>query len=149
MTAGVPDAIILPVYDAKGACMTAAFLLVLALASGSESSPLLETQDALDRGATCLYTVSLVEGMSYWVVLDPLEEGADFDVVVASSDMDLDRFMNLPYYEDYLLAREHAIAEGVDRGGESFTLHAPYTGIAHVVVHDIGETGGSYSLRIY
>ena len=129
--------------------MTAAFLAALALASGSESSPLLSTEDVLDRGATCLYTVSLVEGMSYWVVLDPLEEGSDFDVVVASHDMDLEQFMNLPYYEDYLLARDHAIAEGVERGGESFTLNAPYTGSAHVVVHDIGETGGSYSLRIY
>ena len=149
LTARVPDAIIPPVNGEKGACMTAAFLLALTVASGSGASPLLETEDALDRGATCLYTVSLVEGMSYWVVLEPLEDGADFDVVVASSDMDLERFMNLPYYEDYLLAREHAIAEGVDRGGESFTLHAPYTGSAHVVVHDIGETGGSYSLRIY
>jgi len=129
--------------------MTAAFLVALALASGSASDPLLSTEDVLDRGATCLYTISMVEGISYWVVLEPLDDGADFDVVIASHDMDLDRFMNLPYYEDYLLAREHAIAEGVERGGESFTLHAPYTGSAHVVVHDIGETGGSYNLRIY
>ncbi len=149
MTAGAAIAIIPSVNGTKGRKMTAAFLAVLALASGTESSPLLSTRDALDRGATCLYTVSLVEGMSYWVVLEPLEEATDFDVVVASHEMDLDSFMGLPYYEDYLLAREYAIAEGIERGGESFTLSAPYTGTAHVVVHDIGETGGSYSLRIY
>jgi hypothetical protein len=141
--------IIVPVQARKGTIMTAALLIALALLAGSESPPLLSTEDALDRGATCLYTVSLVEGMSYWVVLEPEDEGADFDVVVASHDMDLERFMNLPYHEDYLLAREYAIAEGVERGGESFTLHAPYTGSAHVVVHDIGETGGSFDLRIY
>jgi hypothetical protein len=128
--------------------MTALLIVVAALAS-TTSDPLLSTEDALDRGATCVYTVSLVEGMSYWVVLEPADEATDLDVVVASREMDMDRFMNLPYYEDYLLAREHAIAEGVEPGGESFTLEAPYTGSAHVVVHDIGETGGGYSLRIY
>lgn len=119
------------------------------MALGTSSDPLLSTEDALDRGATCVYTISIVEGMSYWVVLEPADSAADFDVVVASGDMDMDSFMRLPYYEDYLLAREHAIAEGVESGGESFTLEAPYTGSAHVVVHDIGETGGGYSLRIY
>ena len=127
--------------------MTAALLTVLAVASSAD--PLLSTEDALDRGATCVYTISLVEDMTYWVVLELPREEMDFDVVVASSDMDLATFMSLPYYEDYLLAREFAISEGIEEGGESFTLRAPYTGSAHVVVHDIGETGGGYSLKIY
>ncbi len=113
------------------------------------SSPLLESEDFLDRGTTAIYTISLVEGVDYWVLLNTDNPDADFDIVVASKEMDFDQFMMMPYYEDYIYAREFILAEGVNIGNESFTLSSTYTGPAYIVVHDIGETGGSYTLTVY
>ncbi|MBN1433338.1 hypothetical protein JW921_01170 [Candidatus Fermentibacterales bacterium] len=127
--------------------MQACFLSMLALAVGT--APLLDTSDQIDGGATVVYTVSIVEGIDYWVVLGCDEPSADLDIVIASREMDFDRFMSLPYYEDFLYAGEFALASGTHQGSEDLTLSAPYTGVAYVVVHDIGETGGHYQLRIY
>lgn len=113
------------------------------------SSPLLESEDFLDRGTTAIYTISLVESVDYWVLLNTDNPDADFDIVVASKEMDFDQFMMMPYYEDYIYAREFILAEGVNIGNESFTLSSTYTGPAYIVVHDIGETGGSYTLTVY
>mgnify|MGYP000925291863 CR=1 FL=1 len=113
----------------------------------SSSSPLLDVEESLDRGATALYTLSLQEGTEYWVVLEA-GGGADFDVIVAGREMNLEQFMNLPYREDFEYARGFACSEGTEPGNESFTLSAGYTGIYYLVVHDIGQQGGSYRLRI-
>lgn len=121
-------------------------LLLSALIS---TEPLLSSTDVLDRGATTVYTLTVMEGTDYWIVLDCPPPPADFDVVVASREMDFDEFMSLPYYEDYIYAREFSISEGGSEGSESFTLTAPYTGPAFIVIHDIGETGGSYDLKVY
>lgn len=115
----------------------------------ASASPLLSAEDNMQPGATCIYTVSMVEGMDYWVLLRLDRAEQDFDLVVASREMDLDRFMSLPYREDYHYAREHAIAEGIREGPEDFTLTAPYTGTAYLVIHDVGETGGGYLLELY
>lgn len=121
----------------------------LGLAVLCGTTPLLETEDHLDRGATVVYTVSLVEGIDYWVVLTCVEPASDFDIVIASRDMDFDRFMALPYFEDFVYATEFALAAGSRQGSEDLTVSAPYTGVAYVVIHDTGETGGAYRLRIY
>jgi hypothetical protein len=113
------------------------------------TTPLLEADDSLDRGATAVYTISLAEELEYWVILELPDPGSDFDVVVASKEMDFDEFMNLPYYEDFLYAREYVVAEGIVEGPESFTLHAPYTGPFYIVIHDVGGTGGDYHLKVY
>ena len=113
------------------------------------TSPLLEAEDDLDRGATAVYAITLVEELEYWLILEFPDARTDFDVVVASKEMDFDEFMNLPYYEDFLYAAEHAVAEGVVEGPESFTLRAPYTGPFYIVIHDIGGSGGAYHLKVY
>jgi len=41
------------------------------------------------------------------------------------------------------------MVEGDSDGSESLTLTAPYTGPAFIVIHDIGETGGSYDLKVF
>jgi hypothetical protein len=113
------------------------------------TTPLLEAEDSLDRGATAVYTISLVEELEYWVILELPDGGSDFDVVVASKDMDFDEFMNMPYYEDFIYARQFVIGEGIVEGPESFTLLAPYTGPFYIVIHDVGGTGGEYHLKVY
>lgn len=110
--------------------------------------PLLDAGDVIARGATAMYTITLEEGLEYWVLLS-CGDGMDLDIIVASYEMDYDRFIQLPYFEDYLYARDFAIAEGATDGGEDFVLTAPYTGTAYIIVHDIGETGGDYDLRVY
>ena len=123
-------------------------LQIAAIVAILASTPLLETDDRIDRGATVVYTVSIVEGVDYWVVLSCIDPGSDLDLVVASREMDFDHFMSLPYYEDFLYCRDFALATGVSRGSEDITLSAPYTGVAYIVIHDMGETGGAYQLRI-
>jgi len=113
------------------------------------TSPLLEAEDDLDRGATVVYAITLVEELEYWLILEFPDAGTDFDVVVASKEMDFDEFMNLPYHEDFLYAAEYVVAEGVVEGPESFTLRAPYTGPFYIVIHDIGGSGGAYHLKVY
>jgi hypothetical protein len=125
-------------------------LLLCLLASGMESDPLLEAEDTLARGATAVYTVTVIQGTSYWILVETEGPAADVDIVVASKDMDFDHFMSLPYYEDFQYALGFALAEGVSEGeDESFSFTATYTGPAYLVVHDIGETGGSYELKVY
>lgn len=123
-------------------------LLLLAAALVSTPPPLLEAEDTIARGATAMYTITLEEGMEYWVLLG-FEHGMDLDVVVASREMDYDRFIQMPYHEDYVYAREYAIAEGATEGTEDFVLTAPYTGTAYIIIHDIAETGGRYNIRVY
>jgi hypothetical protein len=125
------------------------FIAALGLLILTGTTPLLETEDSLDRGTTVVYTVSMVEGIDYWVVLECIEPTSDFDIVVASREMDFDRFMSLPYFEDFLYAGDFALAAGSRQGSEDMTVSAPYTGVAYVIIHDTGETGGSYQLRIY
>lgn len=125
--------------------MSVALLLGIIVAT----NPMLEADDSLDRGATAVYTISLVEDLEYWLILELPDDRSDFDVVVASKEMDFDEFMNLPYYEDFLYAREFVMAEGIVEGAESFTLRAPYTGPFYIVIHDVGGTGGNYHLKVY
>jgi len=122
-------------------------MLILTLALSTE--PLLSSTDQLGRGATAVYTLTVLEGTDYWIVLDCPPPPADFDVTVASRDMNFDEFMSLPYYEDYIYARGFSMVEGDSDGSESLTLTAPYTGPAFIVIHDIGETGGSYDLKVF
>lgn len=124
---------------------------VIALMAGvSTPPPLLQAEDGIDRGATIMYSISLEEGLDYWVLLTFDETGGrDLDVLVASDEMDYDVFIQTPYYEDYIYARDFAISEGATEGTEDFILTAPYTGTAYIVIHDIGETGGDYNLRIF
>ena len=68
---------------------------------------------------------------------------------MASDDMDYDSFLQLPFYEDYMYARDFAIAEGATEGTEDLVVTAPYTGTVYIIIHDIGETGGDYNLRIF
>ncbi len=116
----------------------------------SSSPPLLEVEDSLERGATALYTVSLQEGTEYWLVLEVMSEDveANFDVIVAGREMNLEQFMQLPYREDFEYARTHICASGTEPGGESFTLSALYTGVYYIVVHDSGQRGGSFRLKL-
>ncbi len=116
----------------------------------SSSPPLLDVEDSLDRGATALYTVSLQEGTEYWIMLEAGSGSSetDFDVIVAGREMNLEQFMNLPYREDFEYARSHACATGCEQGGESFTLSAQYTGVYYIVVHDAGQTGGTFRLKL-
>ncbi len=125
------------------------FFIIGALLTMISTPPsILEAEDTIDRGATVMYTITLEEGMDYWVLLN-FQDGMDLDVVVASDEMDYDRFIQLPYLEDYMYARDFAIAEGATEGTEDFVLTAPYTGTAYIIIHDIGETGGDYNLKIY
>jgi hypothetical protein len=125
------------------------FLLVF-LVFFSSSPPLLDVEDSLDRGATAIYSVSLQEGTEYWLVLEVrgTDSGADFDVIVAGREMNLEHFMNLPYREDFEYAHGHACAAGTEPGNESLTLSADYTGVYYIVVHDVGQRGGSYRLKL-
>jgi len=125
--------------------MILTILTVLSLIS--TPPPILEAEDTIDRGATAMYTITLTEGLEYWVLLN-FDEGMDLDVVVVSDGMDYDMFIQMPYFEDYMYAREFAIAEGATEGQEDFILTAPYTGTAYIILHDIGETGGEYDLRV-
>jgi hypothetical protein len=123
------------------------FALLASALTGSD--PLLSADDTLARGATAVYTITICEGVDYWVLLNPVDPQANFDVVIASREMDFDEFMSLPYYEDYQYSRGFALAEGAGPAGESFTLTSPYTGPAYIVIHDIGTTGGDYELKVY
>jgi hypothetical protein len=126
--------------------MSAVILAFLTLLS--TPPPLLEADDTIARGATAMYTITLEEGLEYWLILT-CEDGMDLDVLVASDEMDYDEFIQMPYFEDYIYARGFAIAEGATEGDEDFVITAPYTGTAYIIVHDIGETGGEYDLRLY
>ncbi|MCD4776914.1 MAG: hypothetical protein K8S15_12795 [Candidatus Aegiribacteria sp.] len=123
------------------------FLLIL-LTSISTPLPLLEAEDTVARGATAMYMVTLEEGLDYWVLLN-FEDGMDLDILIATDEMDYEEFIQLPYFEDYMYAREFAIAEGATDGTEDIMLTAPYTGTAYIIIHDIGETGGDYHLRLF
>ncbi len=122
---------------------------MLLLAAAVATEPLLTSSDDLGRGATAVYTLTVVQGTDYWIVLECSPPPSDFDVCVASREMDFDEFMNLPYGEDYVYSTGFAISEGTADGGESFTLTAPYTGPAYIVIHDTGETGGRYDLKVF
>ncbi len=124
--------------------LTGACLLMLV----TTPDPILQADDVIDRGATVMYTITLTEGLEYWVLLS-CEAGTDIDVVVASDEMDYDEFIKLPYFEDYMYARNFAIAESATEGGEDFVVTAPYTGMAYIILHDIGETGGEYHLKVF
>ncbi|GEM_PF-435580 len=120
------------------------------LAAVSTPPPLLQAEDTISRGATVMYTISLEEGLEYWILLTFDEtSGMDLDMLVSSDEMDYESFIQTPFYEDYVYAREFAIAEGATEGTEDFILTAPYTGTAYIIIHDIGETGGEYNLRIF
>lgn len=123
------------------------FFLIL-ITSISTPPPLLEAEDTIARGATAMYTITLEEGLDYWVLMD-FEDGMDLDIIIASNEMDYDEFIQLPYFEDYMYAREFAIAEGATEGTEDLVLTAPYTGTAYIIINDIGETGGDYHLRVF
>jgi len=112
--------------------------------------PIMQAEDTMGRGATVMYTISMEEGLDYWLLLTFEESGGrDFDVLMASDDMDYDSFLQLPFYEDYMYARDFAIAEGATEGTEDLVVTAPYTGTVYIIIHDIGETGGDYNLRIF
>ena len=126
--------------------MSALFLIFLAVSA--TPAPLLEAEDSIARGATAMYTMTLEEGLEYWVLLK-FEDGMDLDILVASDEMDYDEFIQMPYFEDYMYARGFAIAEGATEGEEDLVLTAPYTGTVYIIIHDIGETGGEYDLKLY
>lgn len=123
------------------------FFLILAT-SLATPLPLLEAEDTIARGATAMYTISLEEGLDYWILLN-FENRMDLDIIIASDEMIYDEFIQLPYFEDYMYARGFAIAEGATEGTEDLVLTAPYTGTAYIIIHDIGETGGEYHLRLF
>lgn len=123
-------------------------LAISMLALLSTPAPLLEAEDSIARGATAMYTMTLEEGLEYWVILS-FEDGMDLDLLVASSEMDYDRFIQMPYFEDYMYAREFAITEGATEGSEDLVFTAPYTGTVYIIIHDIAETGGEYDLKLY
>ncbi len=123
------------------------FFLILAT-SLATPSPLLEAEDTIARGATAMYTISLEEGLDYWILLN-FEDRMDLDIIIASDEMNYDEFIQLPYFEDFMYARGFAIAEGATEGTEDLVLTAPYTGTAYIIIHDIGETGGEYHLRLF
>ncbi|MCK5116595.1 MAG: hypothetical protein KAR44_08330 [Candidatus Aegiribacteria sp.] len=123
------------------------FFLILAF-SLSTPEPLLEAEDTIARGATAMYTISLEDGLDYWILLN-FEDRMDLDIIIASDEMNYDEFIQLPYFEDFMYARAFAIAEGATEGTEDLVLTAPYTGTAYIIIHDIGETGGEYHLRLF
>lgn len=112
------------------------------------SSPLLDITDDLEKGATAVYTVSLGENITYWITLQAVENETDFNITVASGEMDFEHFMGLPYREDFLYALEFSIASGLEVGNESVTLPAEHAGPVYVIVHDAGGNGGTFSLKI-
>jgi len=113
------------------------------------SSPLLDVTDTMDRGGTAVYTISLDAETMYWIVLESAEDQTNFDVLTASSEMDFDHFMSLPYGEDFYYALAFAIVSGLEDGDESLTLHAQNSGLVYVIVHDTGGNGGSFALKIH
>lgn len=123
-------------------------LVISMLTLLSTPAPLLEAEDTIARGATAMYTMTLEEGLEYWVLLS-FEDGMDLDLLVASNEMDYDRFIQMPYFEDYMYAREYAITEGATEGSEDLVFTAPYTGTVYIIIHDIAETGGEYDLKLY
>lgn len=124
--------------------------LMVFLVSMSSPAPLLDADDSISRGATAMYTISIEEGYEYWILLEFDEaDGMDLDIIVASDEMDYDSFIQMPYFEDYIYARDFSLAEGASEGVEDLVLTSPYTGTAYIIVHDIGETGGDYHLRIF
>lgn len=126
--------------------MTVFFLILVT--SLSTPLPLLDAEDSIARGATAMYTISLEEGLDYWILLS-FEGRMDLDIIIASNEMNYDEFIRMPYFEDYMYARGFAIAEGATEGTEDLILTAPYTGTAYIIIHDIGETGGDYHLRLF
>ncbi|MCD4846665.1 MAG: hypothetical protein K8R76_00570 [Candidatus Aegiribacteria sp.] len=124
--------------------------LMIFLVSVSTPTPLLDADDSIARGATAMYTISLEEGYEYWILLDFDETGGmDLDIIVASDEMDYNSFIQMPYFEDYMYSRDFSLVEGASEGVEDLVLTAPYTGTAYIIIHDIGETGGDYHLRIF
>lgn len=124
--------------------------LIVFLVSMSSPAALLDADDSISRGATAMYTISLNEGYEYWILLDFDDTaGMDLDIIVASDEMDYNSFIQMPYFEDYIYSREFSLVEGVSEGVEDLILTAPYTGTAYIIVHDIGETGGDYHLRVF
>lgn len=124
--------------------------LMVFLVAISTPAPLLDADDNISRGATAMYTISLDEGYEYWILLDFNESaGMDLDIIVASAEMDYNSFIQMPYFEDYMYARDFSLVEGASEGVEDLILTAPYTGTAYIIVHDIGETGGNYHLRVF
>ena len=123
------------------------FLLIFA-AAVSTPQPLLEAEDTIARGTTVMYSITLEEGLDYWVLLN-FEDGMDLDIIIASDEMDYDEFIQLPYFEDYMYAREFSISEGATEGTEDLVITSPYTGTVYIIIHDIGETGGEYHLRLF
>lgn len=124
--------------------------LMVFLVSMSSPAPLLDTDDSISRGATAMYTISVDEGYEYWILLEFDEsDGMDLDIVVASDELDYDNFIQMPYFEDYMYARDFSLVEGASEGEEDLILTSPYTGTVYIIVHDIGETGGDYHLRIF
>ncbi len=121
---------------------------IFALLIMSTTSPLLNVTDTIDRGATAVYTVSLDNETVYWVVLESVGAFTNLDVIAASSEMDFDHFMNLPYGEDFLYALDYAIISGMEQGNESLTLPAENSGPVYIVVHDTGGNGGQFTLKI-
>ncbi len=120
--------------------------ILIALAT---SSPLLDVTDSIDRGATAVYTVSLDNETVYWVILESSNGQTNFDLVTASSEMDFENFMNLPYGEDFIYALGFAIVSGLEPGNESVTLSNENSGLVYVIVHDAGGNGGEFSLKIH
>jgi hypothetical protein len=114
----------------------------------TSTSPLLDVTDTLQEGATAVYTVSLAENTVYWITLEAVEGQTDFNITVASDEMDFDQFMNLPYREDFLYAVNFAIVSGLAVGNESVTLPSEHAGPVYVIVHDAGGNGGTFSLKI-
>ncbi len=124
--------------------------LFVFLVSLSSPAPLLDVDDNISRGATAMYTISLDEGYEYWILLEFDEtDRMDLDIIVASDEMDYNNFIQMPYFEDYIYARDFSLVEGNSEGVEDLILTAPYTGTAYIIVHDIGETGGDYHLRVF
>jgi hypothetical protein len=114
----------------------------------SAASPLLDVNDTIDRGATAVYTVSLDNDTVYWVTLESVEEQTNLDVTAASSEMDFEHFMNLPYGEDFVYALDFAVVSGIEPGNESITLPAENSSLVYLIVHDTGGNGGQFTLKI-
>lgn len=124
--------------------LNAAISLVLICSS----PPLLEVTDTIDPGGTAVYTVSLGEESVYWLTLNSVGGNTDLHVAAASSEMDFEHFMTLPYREDFFYALEFAVTAGMEVGDESLTLPAEYSGPVYIVVHDAGGDGGEFALVI-
>ena len=118
------------------------------LAVLTATSPLLDVTDTMDRGATAVYTVSLDHETVYWITLESVGGQTNFDIITASSEMNFEQFMNLPYGEDFVYAMGFTIVSGMEPGNESLTLPASESGLVYIVVHDTGGNGGQFALKI-